>query len=159
MTLQEWLILIYWWERQYSSKDASEVAEVDKKTACDVYRWLKKVYSTTLLAIPIVLGGPGVVCQIDEFFFIKHKPKVHVKSCTLYIYVYLHYVMVIILLEFILKQYHQGHAAHSELWVFGVCDTSHTLVLGFMKVVALKGCSNSSPNSAETHCTRHHNLE
>ena len=66
MTLQEWLILLYWWARQYPSKDASEEAEVDKNTACDVYRWLREVCSTTLLTTPIVLGGPGGVCQIDE---------------------------------------------------------------------------------------------
>ena len=84
MTLQEWLILIYWWARQYPSKHTSEEAEVDKNTACDVYRWLREVCSTTLLTTPIVLGGPGVVCQIDESLF-KHKPKVHVQS-IIYIY-------------------------------------------------------------------------
>ena len=75
MTLQEWLMLIYWWARQYPVKDAAQEAEVDKNTGCDVYRWLREVCSTTLLSTPIVLGGPGVVCQIDESLF-THKPKV-----------------------------------------------------------------------------------
>ena len=77
MTLQEWLILIYWWARQYPAKDAAQEAEVDKNTSCDVYRWLREVCSTALLSVPVVLGGPGVVCQIDESLF-THKPKVQI---------------------------------------------------------------------------------
>ena len=73
LTLQEWLMLIYWWARQYPAKDAAEEAEVDKNTSCTVYKWLREVCSTTLLSTPIVLGGAGVVCQIDESLF-RHKP-------------------------------------------------------------------------------------
>jgi len=35
-------------------------------TACDIYQWLREVCSTKLLESPVVLGGPGVVVQIDE---------------------------------------------------------------------------------------------
>ena len=42
----------------------------------DIYQWLQKVCSTKLLSSPIVLGGPGVVVQIDESLF-RHKPKVN----------------------------------------------------------------------------------
>ena len=75
MTLQEWLMLTYWWARQYPAKDAAEEAEVDKNTACIVYKWLREVCSTTFLGMPIILGGAGVICQIDESLF-KHK---HIK--------------------------------------------------------------------------------
>ena len=64
LPLQKWLILIYWWIRQYPVGDAAEEAKVSRETAINVYQWLREVCSTKLLAIPIVLGGPQKVVQI-----------------------------------------------------------------------------------------------
>ena len=75
LPLQKWLILIYCWIRQYPVGDAAEEAKVSRETAINVYQWLQEVCSTKLLAIPIVLGGPQSVVQIDESLF-RHKPKV-----------------------------------------------------------------------------------
>ena len=66
---------MYWWAREYPVSDAAMEAEVDRGTAVDVYCWLQEVCSTKLLSTPIVLGGAGVVVQIDESLF-RHKPKV-----------------------------------------------------------------------------------
>ena len=60
--------------------DAMEQAEVDTRTAVDVYQWLREVCTTKLLQTPIILGGPGIIVQIDESLF-RHKPKVRI---TLY---------------------------------------------------------------------------
>ena len=76
LTLQKWLLLMYLWARQYPVTDAMEEADVDRRTAIDIYQWLREVCSTKLLSSPIVLGGPGVVVQIDESLF-RHKPKVN----------------------------------------------------------------------------------
>ena len=73
--MQKWFLLMYWWSREYPVTEAAKVAEVDANTAVDVYRWLREVWSTKLLQTPIVLGGPGIVVQIDESQF-RHKPKV-----------------------------------------------------------------------------------
>ena len=35
MSLKQWLILFYWWAREYPVTDAAEEAEVEKKTASD----------------------------------------------------------------------------------------------------------------------------
>ena len=67
--------MIYWWARQYPVTDAAAEAEVDDGTAIDVYHWLREICSSALLRTPIVLGGNGVVVQIDESVF-SHKPKV-----------------------------------------------------------------------------------
>ena len=67
---------MYLWARQYPVTDAMEEADVDQRTAIDIYQWLREVCSTKLLSSPIVLGGPGVVVQIDESLF-RHKPKVN----------------------------------------------------------------------------------
>lgn len=75
ITLQKWLILMYWWSREYPVTEAAEEAEVDPGSAVDVYRWLREICSTRLLHIPIVLGGPGIIVEIDESQF-RHKPKV-----------------------------------------------------------------------------------
>ena len=55
--------------------DASEEAKVERGTAIDVYQLFREVCSTKLLQTPIVLGGAGIVVQIDESLF-RHKPKV-----------------------------------------------------------------------------------
>ena len=73
LTLQKWLILIFWWSQDYPVTDAKSVAEVDEGTAIDVYRWLREICSTKLLQTTITLGGPGVVVQVDESLF-RHKP-------------------------------------------------------------------------------------
>ena len=70
LTLQKWLILMYCWAREYPVGDAAEEAEVQQKTAIDVYQWLREVCTTRLITTgPIVLGGPGIVVQIDESLF------------------------------------------------------------------------------------------
>ena len=71
LTLKNWLVLMYWWARQYPVSDACEEAQVTAKTAVDVYQWSREVCVTTLLQTPIMLGGPSRVVQIDEF---THKP-------------------------------------------------------------------------------------
>jgi hypothetical protein len=67
---------MYYWAREYPVRDAAEEAQVQQKTAIDVYQWLREVCSTRLITSgPVVLGGPGTVVQIDESLF-RHKPKV-----------------------------------------------------------------------------------
>ena len=66
LTLQKCFLLMYWWSREYPVKDAANVADVDENTVLDVYRWLREVCSIKLLQTPIVLGGPGIVVQIDK---------------------------------------------------------------------------------------------
>ena len=75
LTLQKWFIAMVWWSREYPVTEMAQEAEVAENTACDIYQWLREVCSTKLLQTPIVLGGPGVIVQIDESQF-KHKPKV-----------------------------------------------------------------------------------
>ena len=68
-------MMMYFWAREYPVSDAAEEAEVQEKTAIDIYQWLREVCSTHLISAgPVVLGGPGVVVEIDESF--GHKPKV-----------------------------------------------------------------------------------
>ena len=76
LTLQKWLILIFWWSQNNPVTDPKSIAEVDEGTAIDVYRWLREICSTKLLQTTITLGGPGVVVQVDESLF-RHKPKVN----------------------------------------------------------------------------------
>ena len=76
LTLQKWLLLIHFWVKQYPVTDVAVEVEIDKNVACAVYKWLREVCSTKLLQSPIILGGPGVVVQVDESLF-RHKPKVN----------------------------------------------------------------------------------
>ena len=64
-----------WWSREYPVTLMAAEAEISENTACAIYQWLREVCSTALLGMPMILGGPGVIVQIDESQF-KHKPKV-----------------------------------------------------------------------------------
>ena len=76
ITLQKWMLLLHFWVRQYPVTDAMQEAEVDRRTAIDVYQWFREICSSNLVQAPqIILGGPGVVVHIDESLF-RHKPKV-----------------------------------------------------------------------------------
>ena len=76
LTLQTWIMLLHFWARQNPVSDTAECAKVALNTAVDVYQWLREVCSTRLINDgPVMLGGNGVVVQIDESLF-KHKPKV-----------------------------------------------------------------------------------
>ena len=77
LTLKQWIVLMHWWVRQYPVIDAAQEAEVTEKTAIQTYQYLRDICSWRLLNhdSPLMLGGPGVVVQIDESLF-RHKPKV-----------------------------------------------------------------------------------
>ena len=67
--------MLYLWVRQYPVTDAAEEAKMSLRVAIDIYQWFREVCTNKLLQSPVVLGGPGVIVQIDESLF-RHKPKV-----------------------------------------------------------------------------------
>ena len=74
LSLRQWM---YWWIRQYPVSDAAQEAEVQEKTAIQVYQYLRDICSWHLTSMdaPLLLGSPGVIVQIDESLF-RRKPKV-----------------------------------------------------------------------------------
>ena len=72
---------MYWWVRQYPVSAAADEAEVTEMSATQAYQYFRDICSWRLLLhdSPLLLGGPGVVVQIDESLFC-HKTKV----CGLY---------------------------------------------------------------------------
>ena len=98
---------MYWWVRQYPVGDAAQEAEIGKKSAIQAYQYLRDICSWRIVNVdsPLMLGGPGVIVQINESLF-RHKPK-----------------------------YHRGRPAAQEVWVFGMVDTSQSPALGVMMTV------------------------
>ena len=117
LQLRQWIVLMYWWACEYPVKDAAEEAEVDEKTAIQMYQYCRDVCSWRILNhdSPLLLGGPGVVVQIDESLF-RHKPKNH-----------------------------RGRATSREVWVFGLCDTSYSPALGIMCIVPNRSAQTLLP--------------
>ena len=70
------------WARNYLLTNAAEESQIDAGKDVDVFQWFRDVCSTKLLQIPVILGGQGIVVEIDESLF-RHKPKV-------FIYFYAH---------------------------------------------------------------------
>ena len=66
---------MYLWAWHYPVSDVAEEAKVQQSTAVDIFQWLRKVCSTKLVQIPIILGGTVDAVQIDESLF-RHKPNV-----------------------------------------------------------------------------------
>ena len=75
ITLQKWLILLYWWVREYPVSDAAEEAEVTRATGIQAYLYFTDVCTAKLLQAPILLGGHGIILQVDDSLY-RHKPKV-----------------------------------------------------------------------------------
>jgi len=78
LTLQKWPLLPHLWARDCPVTDAMENAEADSQTAVDDFQRLREVCTTMLLRTHIILGGPGIIVQIDESLF-QHKPKVRLR--------------------------------------------------------------------------------
>lgn len=77
LSLQQWIVIIHWWVREYPVTRAAEEAKVTEVTAIQCYQYLRDICSWRLTSVdsPLLLGGQGVVVQIDESLF-RHKPKV-----------------------------------------------------------------------------------
>ena len=86
LTLQQWLILLYWLAREYPVTDARQEACVSKKMAIDAYQWLREICSQKLTQTTIKLGGDGKIVHIDESLF-KHKPKVRKAIVLLFLFI------------------------------------------------------------------------
>ena len=114
---------------------AAEEAKVTEMTAIQCYQYLRDVCSWRLTSVdsPLLLGGQGVVVQIDESLF-RHKPKVNIEGSEQ-------------LLTFcdIFSQHHRGRPPRSEQWVFGMVDTSTTPALGIMEMVPCRDAATLLP--------------
>jgi hypothetical protein len=76
--LQQWIVIIHWWLRQYPVTTAAEEAKVAETTAIQCYQYLRDICSWRLTNVdaPLRLGGNGVIVQINESLF-RHKAKVN----------------------------------------------------------------------------------
>ena len=73
LTLQQWMMLMYFWVDDEPVTKASARAKTSDVTAINVYQWLREVCSQRLILDgPPQLGGPGVVVEVDESQF-RHK--------------------------------------------------------------------------------------
>ncbi len=106
LTLQQWYMLLFFWADEEGVCKAMHHSKVSEVTAINVYQWLREVCSQRLINNgPTLLGGPGKIVQVDESCF-RHKPK-----------------------------HHRGRPPTSQIWVFGMVDTSKTPALGVLQIV------------------------
>ena len=43
LTLQQWMVLMYWWAREYPVTDAAQEAKVEKNTAIQAYEYFRDI--------------------------------------------------------------------------------------------------------------------
>ena len=122
-----------------SYTDAAQEAKVEKNTAVQAYQYFRDICSRRLLNhdAPLMLGGPGVVVHIDKSLFI-HKPKVWYTCMTS--------VVSVIVNIFIMMSSRTIVGVHPrQVWVFGLCDTSHTPACGLMRIVPDRSAATLLP--------------
>ena len=86
---------------------------------------------------PLMLAGLGVVVHIDESLFI-HKPKVWYTCMT-------SVVSVIVNIFIMMSSRTIVGVHHRQVWVFGLCDTSHTPACGVMRIVPDRSAATLLP--------------
>lgn len=79
--LQKWLLLIYFWAKQYPVTDAAVEVAVNQATASKVYAALRGICVEKLRKNPISLGGRVAqsVVQVDDSCF-SYRPKVRLRQ-------------------------------------------------------------------------------
>jgi len=106
MSLADVWTVILMWSEDTSIAGVVKSFGLSKTTVIKIFAMLREKVSQHLQIDPIRLGGPGIVCQIDESLFC-HKQK-----------------------------YHRGRIARAQTWVFGIADTSFKPSKGYMEVVS-----------------------
>ena len=77
------------------------------------------------------------VLHIDESLF-RHKPKVWYSCMASGLFDYQHFYYDIL-------QNHHGRPPPRQVWVFGICDTSHTPACGVMRIVPDRSATTLLP--------------
>ena len=80
---------------------------IPERTVIRIYSALRRMAVKKLVDNPIRLGGPGIVCEIDESM-LSHKAK-----------------------------YHRGRQPRQEIWCFGIVDTSFKPARGYVEIVSV----------------------
>lgn len=106
---------IFCWAQEKPLSTVTEDFGMPKKTVLKVFEYLRGVISDYVAREPVRLGGPGVICQIDESLF-SHKVKAH-----------------------------RGRGPREQVWVFGIVDTSKTPAVGYMEVVERRNAETLLP--------------
>jgi transposase-like protein len=105
LSLVDLLTITYHWCNGIPVGKVERYVRCTRKTASSVYDHCRQVVGHFLDNNPVRLGGPGVICQIDESEF-AHKCKAH-----------------------------RGRAPLATVWVFGIVDTSFEPARCYMQVV------------------------
>jgi hypothetical protein len=96
---------LYLWSQEVDQKVVIDTTGISKTSAILLFKTLRDICRNYLIKNPIQLGGPGIICQIDESCF-SHRPK-----------------------------HHRGRSPAHEKWVFGIVDTSYYPARGYLQLV------------------------
>ena len=98
-------IVICCWLCDVPIQSAVNTFNIPERTVIRIYSALRRMAVQELADNPIRLGGPGIVCEIDESM-LSHKAK-----------------------------YHRGRRPGQQIWCFGIVDTSFKPARGYVEIV------------------------
>lgn len=115
ISLRESLTLIWKWGGEITQKEVMREVPISPSAIIKIFNLLRTLCCRYFMQNPVILGGSGVLCQIDESLF-RHKPKNH-----------------------------RGRAPEHKLWVFGIADTSYTPAKVYLKLVENRSAATLVP--------------
>jgi len=115
LSLSELFCLMYYWAVEKSVSQAVEDLGISLRTVTKVYERIRAKVGEYIDSVPLQLGGPGIICQIDESCF-SHKVKAH-----------------------------RGRAPRESIWVFGIIDSSQYRRNFHVEIVANRSANTLLP--------------
>ena len=100
-----WSVMLCWL-KSIPITVAVEMTEVPKRSVIRIYNALRELVMGHNAADSVRLGGPGIICEIDESLM-SHK-----------------------------RKYNRGRVVRRPIWSFGIVDTSFTPARGYMQIVS-----------------------
>lgn len=107
--------VIFCWTQEKPVKVVAEDFGLNKSTVIAIYSRLRDIIGEYCDSITPSLGGPGIVCQVDESLF-SHKVKAH-----------------------------RGRPPQEQVWVFGIIDTSRSKDNLYLQVVGDRSANTLMP--------------
>ena len=105
ISLRDYWTIICCWFCDVSVKDVVRHYDQSESTVFRIHLSLRRLVLADLIRNPVVLGGQGIVCAIDETL-LSHK-----------------------------RKYNRGRSPREQVWCFGIADTSFSPAKCFMQIV------------------------
>ena len=77
LTYRQIILFIYCWSKELTSVSFCKTElQIEEKEAIKLNKYIREVCAMTMIANPIIIGGPNTTVEIDESMFSRRKNQV-----------------------------------------------------------------------------------